>query len=154
MGWRYYCFITGALVLFLWALRFTMPLLESPRYLVGKGKDEEAVRVVHKLARYNGKTSDLTLEQLLVAGGEKLVAGEGGVVPSPGKGVLPYVSVGFRHLKGLFATKKMALSTILICLINCTCVVLSPLTLLWYNDTFAVVVGTGLSLYYTFLPYM
>ena len=39
-----------------------MPLLESPRYLVGKGKDldEEVVGVVHdsELARYNGKTSN------------------------------------------------------------------------------------------------
>ena len=125
MGWRYYCFTTGALVLFLWAVRFTMPLLESPRYLVGKGKDEEAVRVVHELARYNGKTSSLTLEHLLVAEGKTLEAGEGGVVP--GKGALRFVSVGARHLKGLFATKRMAFSTSLICLINCTCAVQSPL---------------------------
>ena len=60
MGWRYYCFTIGALILFFWAVGFT-PLLESPRYLVGKGKDEEIVRIVHELARYNGKTSNLTL---------------------------------------------------------------------------------------------
>jgi hypothetical protein len=65
MGWRYYCFTTGGLALFLWAVRFAMPLLESPRYLVGKGQDEEAVRVVQELARINGKTSNLTVEQLL-----------------------------------------------------------------------------------------
>ena len=123
MGWRYYCFTIGSLVLSLWAVRFTMPLLESPRYLVGKGKDEEAVRVVHELARYNGKTSNLTLEQLWVAGGKNLEAGEEGVVP--GKGVLRYISVGARHLKGLFATKKMAFSTVLICFITCTFAVLS-----------------------------
>ena len=151
MGWRYYCFTTGALVLFLWAVRFTMPLLESPRYLVGKGKDEEAVRVVHELARYNGKTSSLTLEHLLVAEGKTLEAGEGGVVP--GKGALRFVSVGARHLKGLFATKSMAFSTSLICLINCTCVVQSPWPLCDIM-LLAVVVGLGMSLYYTFIPYM
>ena len=124
MGWRYYCFTIGGLILFLGAVRFTMPLLESPRYFVGKGKDEEVVRVVHELARYNGKTSNLTLEQLVVAGGKKLEAGEGGVVP--GKGVLQFFSVGARHLKGLFETKKIAFSTVLICLINCTCAVQSP----------------------------
>ena len=43
-----------------------MPLLESPRYLVGKGRDEEAVRVVQALARINGRSSNLTVEQLLV----------------------------------------------------------------------------------------
>ena len=134
MGWRYYCFTTGALVLFLWAVRFAMPLLESPRYLVGKGKDEEAVRVVHELARYNGKTSNLTVEQLLVVGSRNMENKEGGMVP--GKMGLRYVSVAVRHFKGLFATKKMALSSVLICLITCTCAVLSSLALLWHNDTF------------------
>ena len=153
MGWRYYCFTTGALVLFLWAVRFTMPLLESPRYLVGRGKDEEAVRVVHELARYNGKTSNLTLEQLLAAG-KISEGGEEGMVPGKSKGVLRYFSIGFHHLKGLFATKKMALSTLLICFITCTCAVPSPMALFVVNDTFAVVLGIGLSLYYQFVPYM
>jgi hypothetical protein len=152
MGWRYYCFTTGALVLFLWAVRFTMPLLESPRYLVGKGKDEEAVRVVHELARFNGKTSNLTVEQLLVVEGKNLKDNEGGVVPA--KRRLRYVSVAVRHFKGLFATKKMAFSSLLVFLITSTCALLSSLTLLWYNDAFAVLVGIGLSLYYMFLPYM
>ena len=121
MGWRYYCFTTGGIALFLWAVRFTimMPLLESPRYLVGKGKDEEAVRVVHELARINGKMSNLTVEQLLVVGGggtkNLLKGGEGGNLG------LGYVSVAFRHFRGLFATKRMALSSVLVFLITCTC---------------------------------
>jgi len=44
-----------------------MPLLESPRYLVGKGQNEEAVMIIHRLAKINGKTSALTVEQLLLA---------------------------------------------------------------------------------------
>ena len=48
--------------------------------------------------RYNGKTSNLTLEQHLVARGKNLEAGEGGVVS--GKEVVRFVSVGVRHLKG------------------------------------------------------
>ena len=146
MGWRYYCFTTGALVLFLWAVRFMMPLLESPRYLLGKGKDEEAVRVVHELARINGKSSNLTVEQLLVVGGKNC---EGVVL---GKGRLRHVSVAVRHFKGLFATKKMAFSSALVFLITCMC-------LIWYlygsiMTLFAVLVMIGMSLYYTFLPYM
>ena len=117
MGWRYYCFTTGGLCLLFWAVRFTMPLLESPRYLVGKGMDEEAVRIVHELARINGKTSNLTVEQLLVVGGKNWEDGKG----RPG-----YFSVAFHHFKGLFATKRMALSSALIFLITCTCAVLSP----------------------------
>ena len=123
MGWRYYCFTTGALSLFFWAVRFTMPLLESPRYLVGKGMDEEAVRVVHEIARINGKRSKLTVEQLLVVGGKNLEDSEGGVVPRKGSG---YFLVAVHHVKALFVTKRMALSSALIFLINCRCAVLPP----------------------------
>ena len=36
---------------------------------------------MHELARYNGKTSNLTLEQLLVVGGKTLDAGEWSSLP-------------------------------------------------------------------------
>jgi hypothetical protein len=117
MGWRYYCFITGGLALFMWAVRFAMPLLESPRYLVGKGQDEEAVRVVQKLARINGKTCNLSVEQLLAVERDYKKSSEETVLPET-KG-LGYVKVAFRHIKGLFATPKMAKSTTLIFLITC-----------------------------------
>ena len=67
---------------------------------------------MHELERFNGKTSNLTLEQLLITGGENL---EDEDSKGSGRGVL----VGVHHLKGLFATKKMAFWTVLICLINC-----------------------------------
>lgn len=43
---------------------FTMP--ESPRYLLSKGRDAEAVGVVNYIARYNGKPETLTLDMLTV----------------------------------------------------------------------------------------
>jgi hypothetical protein len=131
-----------------------MPLLESPRDLVGKDKDEEAVRVVHELARINGKTSYLTVEQLLVFGSKNMKDSEGGGVP--GKGKFWYVSDAVRHFKGLFATKRVALSSILVFLITCTCVLCYLLNFFCGITTlfFAVQVGIGLSLYYMFLPYM
>lgn len=44
----------GGITLVLWAIRiFAFDLLESPRYLIGKGKDEEAVAVIHKVAAHN-----------------------------------------------------------------------------------------------------
>ena len=124
MGWRYYCFTTGGLALFLWAVRFTMPLLESPRYLVGKGKDEEAVRVVQKLARINGKTCDLSIEQLLIVERDYKKSSEESELPKTKD--LGYVKAAFRHTKGLFATPRMAKSTILIFSINCK----------WYSSSF------------------
>ena len=117
MGWRYYCFTAGGLALFLWAVRFAMPLLESPRYLVGKGKDEEAVRAVQKLARINGKTCDLSVEQLLVVEREHKKSSEESKLPET-KG-LGYVKVSLRHIKGLFATPRMAMSSILVFTITC-----------------------------------
>jgi hypothetical protein len=74
MGWRYYCFTIGGLTLFLWTVRFAMPLLESPRFLVGKGEDEEAVQVIHKIAKINRKTSSLTVEQLRDVGRREIWA--------------------------------------------------------------------------------
>lgn len=64
-GWRYLMFTIGAITLALWAIRLlTVPLLESPRYLVGKGEDEKAVAVVQKIAKINKKPCSLTLEDL------------------------------------------------------------------------------------------
>ena len=40
----------------MWVLRFfVFHLYESPKYLMGKGKDEEAVEVVRCVAVYNGR---------------------------------------------------------------------------------------------------
>ena len=96
-----------------------MPLLESPRYLVGKGRDEEAVKVVQELARINGKTSNLTVEQLLAVERKYKKSSEESMVQDIKD--LRYISVALRHLKGLFETPKMALSTTLVFLITRTC---------------------------------
>ncbi len=41
---------------------------ESPKYLIGKGRDEEALEVIRFIAAQNGKSTSLTLEQLRAAG--------------------------------------------------------------------------------------
>ncbi|KAK0497505.1 MFS general substrate transporter [Armillaria luteobubalina] len=48
-GWRYFLFAMGGLMMLLWAIRFFIfKLYESPKYLMGRGRDTEAVEVVHK----------------------------------------------------------------------------------------------------------
>lgn len=65
MGWRYYLFAMGGIMFVMFFLRFfVFKLYESPKYLMGRGRDEEAVRAVHLVAAYNGKTSSLRLEHL------------------------------------------------------------------------------------------
>ena len=118
MGWRYYCFTTGGLALFLWAVCFAMPLLESPRYLIGKGLDEEAVRVVQELARINGKTPNLTVEQLRVVDQKYKKSSEESMFQEPKDS--RYISVALHHVKGLFATPRIALSTALVFMMTCT----------------------------------
>lgn len=43
---------------------FVFHLYESPKYLMGRGRDEEAVEVVRKVAAYNGRETSLTVEML------------------------------------------------------------------------------------------
>ena len=93
----------------MWSIRFFLfDLVESPRYLVGKGEDEEAVAVIHKIAAYNSTTSSLTLEHLTQIGS---IVGVGG----RGKGILSRTSnFTTDHIKALFATNEMAYSTSLL----------------------------------------
>lgn len=59
MGWRYFIIAMGGISLIEFVIRFVFfTVFESPKYLMGKGLDEEAVRIVHEVARRNGKTSD------------------------------------------------------------------------------------------------
>jgi Sugar (and other) transporter len=109
MGWRYLLFMLGGITLIMWFLRlFLFDLVESPRYLIGKGKDEEAVAVIHKIAAYNSTTSSLMLEHLTTIGSTVDVGAHG-------KDILSRTSSFTKdHIKALFATKRMAYSTSLL----------------------------------------
>ncbi|KAL1662341.1 major facilitator superfamily domain-containing protein [Schizophyllum commune] len=142
MGWRYLLFTLGGTTLVLWAVRFfAFRMFESPRYLVGKGRDAEAVKVIHDIARYNGKEVTLTVEELAgvrAKGDEEKggVVGEDQGERKAHEPVLTRTSV-FRmeHMRGLFATPKIALST-------------SLLVVLWG------LIGLASTLYNSFLPFI
>jgi len=104
----------GGITLIMWCLRFFLfDLVESPRYLIGKGKDEEAVAVIHKIAAYNSTTSSLTVEHLTNIG--SVVVHDKDVGGARGKGILSKTSnFTTEHIKALFATKTMAYSTSLL----------------------------------------
>ena len=69
MGWRYTWFLLGAVTFILWTARFFVyPIPESPKFLIAKGRDAEALAVIQFVAKENGKTTTLTLEQLIAAG--------------------------------------------------------------------------------------
>ncbi|KAH8984463.1 MFS general substrate transporter [Lactarius akahatsu] len=127
-GWRYFLYAMGGLMLVLFVLRFfVFHLHESPKYLMGRGRDEEAVEVVHKVARYNGKSSSLTLDMLRDAEGQFSPSSGNG---DPEKTKLPIMdasalgaarrtlkSFGWDHVTPLFRTRKLAWSTSLLIIV-------------------------------------
>ncbi|KAI0370954.1 MFS general substrate transporter [Pilatotrama ljubarskyi] len=136
MGWRYLLFTLGGMTLLLWAIRFfVFPLYESPRFLVGRGRDAEAVAVVQRIAQFNGTTTALEVRDLEAAG-EAVLSAKDGEAGKREKRVLSKSSVfTLDHIKGLFETPKLAWST-------------SLLIFLWG------IIGLASTLYNSFLPYL
>ncbi|EDN05605.1 conserved hypothetical protein [Histoplasma mississippiense (nom. inval.)] len=123
--------VLGGLSMVMFFIRFAcFTIFESPKYLMGTGKDEDAIRVVHEVARRNGRESSLTLEALTSLG-HGTTQGEGARVALQRK----LEKLDSSHLKSLFATPKLAWSTSLI-------------TLIW------ALIGLGFPLYNAFLPYI
>ena len=134
MGWRYFQITMGGIAMIMFFIRFVLfTIYESPKYLMGKGRDEEAVRVVHEVARRNGKTSPLTIEDLkaceAVAGGVQQQVDAAAILKRKME------KLNLTHLRALFATKKLAYSTTLIMTV-------------W------AFIGLAYPLYNAFLPYV
>ncbi|OCH87957.1 MFS general substrate transporter [Obba rivulosa] len=120
-GWRYFLFTMGGLMLVLFVLRFfVFHLYESPKYLMGRGRDAEAVEVMHHVAQYNGRTSSLTLEQLkevenAFSGDTKDENGPDHMDTSAKAAVKRKLEkFNYSHVQALFATRKLAYSTTLL----------------------------------------
>ncbi|KAG0634091.1 major facilitator superfamily domain-containing protein [Tuber brumale] len=65
MGWRYLMITLGSLTTVMFIGRFfTFHLYESPKFYISRGRDEEAVAVVHGIAYRNRTKTWLTLELL------------------------------------------------------------------------------------------
>ncbi|KAJ8517233.1 hypothetical protein ONZ45_g5568 [Pleurotus djamor] len=139
-GWRYFLFAMGGLMLVLWALRFfVFKLYESPKYLMGRGRDEEAVAVVHKLAKHNGKLSSLTLDQLSSVGNVEGLANEKRTVDASAIAVIRrHVSkFGSSHVKALFATRKLAYSTSILIILWALIGLAFPLWVIFLDPDFS-----------------
>ena len=132
MGWRYFVIAMGGITLLMFVIRFVFfSIYESPKYLIGKGRDEEAVRVVHEVAKRNGKTSSLTLDDLKACEPEGFVAHTSAADAVKRR----MEQVDMKKIKVLFSSFKMGLSTSLIMAV-------------W------AFIGLGYPLYNAFLPYI
>ncbi|KAL0936751.1 membrane transporter (hexose transporter) [Colletotrichum truncatum] len=126
-GWRYVSFTAGAFVFLTSVLRVTiMRLQETPKYLLSVGRDADLVRNYQKLAQKYGRECSLTLEKLEACGQIK----NAGQKRNSFKFVLREL---VNHVKGLFVTKRMSLST----------------SMVWMSWT---LIGLAYPLFYVFLP--
>jgi MFS family permease len=110
MGWRYLVITAGGIALIGFIIRFFIfHIYESPKYFMGKGRDEDAVRIVHELARRNGTDSNLTIEDLKAC--ESLGSGQVQAVDHTAAIKRNLEKISSKHVKALFATKRLAFST-------------------------------------------
>lgn len=109
MGWRYLFFTLASITLGIFILRFfVIPFHESPRFLLSKGYDQDAVEVVHKIAAFNKRPCDLTLESLYEQCKEAPVAEDTGI------GFSKRIVKEICRLKLLFGSWRMVRVTIII----------------------------------------
>ncbi|KAL4072126.1 major facilitator superfamily domain-containing protein [Scleroderma citrinum] len=112
-GWRYHLLTTGGIMMIMWIIRFfAFNLQESPKYLMGHGRDEDAVATVHRIATINGTSSNLTLEHLKEAEmlSKQYTQTDAKTVASSAA-MSKFSKVEAIHVSVLFATRKLAYST-------------------------------------------
>ncbi|KIK69566.1 hypothetical protein GYMLUDRAFT_33942 [Collybiopsis luxurians FD-317 M1] len=110
MGWRYTFYVLGGVTLIMWICRYVVfDLQESPKYLIAKGQDERAIKVLEHIARKNGKTLTLTVDKLRAVSGSQ----QEDSTPLTTLQLIKdsFSSVSFSHIRPLFSTRRLAVNT-------------------------------------------
>ncbi|KAJ5457392.1 Major facilitator superfamily domaingeneral substrate transporter [Penicillium desertorum] len=124
MGWRYLHFTIGGLTLMLSLLRvFLIRIVQTPRWLISQNRDAEVIQFLTDLSAKYDRQFDLTLDDLRSEGDVK----------NTEKSVWSVVRIK-AHFSGLFRTRKLTWSFLVI-MLN------------W------LVIGIVSPLYHVFLPY-
>jgi hypothetical protein len=124
MGWRYLFYTSGALVFILSIARvLVIRFHETTKFLLCQGRDEDVVKTLQDLASKHNQVCPLTLEQLQAHGPIHSTHAQN-------RASLSEVAI---HVRGLFATRTLALSTALV----------------WFSWA---LIGLGYALYYVYLP--
>ncbi|PGH04013.1 hypothetical protein AJ80_08597 [Polytolypa hystricis UAMH7299] len=133
MGWRYLTITLGAMTMVMFICRFFFfHLYESPKFLLSRGRQDEAVAAIHAIAHKNKAKTWLTVDILNEIGGHPETIEEE---------KLPFMEIIQRQLSKfsaqriapLFATRKLGITT----------------ALLWFCWT---TIGMGYPLFNAFLP--
>ncbi|OJJ05890.1 hypothetical protein ASPVEDRAFT_895235 [Aspergillus versicolor CBS 583.65] len=121
MGWRYLVIIIGAMALAIFSARYLLfSFYESPKFLISQGRDQNAIDVLHKIAKFNkAEAPALTVEDLrqvgIATGFREQQQQQTGDARSPTNIVTDMIRrLGF--LRGLFLSKLQLFSFILLSL--------------------------------------
>ncbi|KAI2642102.1 major facilitator superfamily domain-containing protein [Xylaria nigripes] len=100
MGWRYFLYTLGGISLFVFCLRSVVfRLKESPKFLIYKGRDAEAVEVIQYVARRNQCACTLKLADL-----ERLAENDVSTDASSSTGKAVGKQLVLLQIVGMFAT--------------------------------------------------
>lgn len=125
MGWRYLLYTLGALSFVVFFLRFAIfTFRETPKYLLYKGQDAQAIEVMQHMAEVNKQQCRLTVEHLQSLGrgsdsGIEDAASSDSLIPGR-KGILSLDKKFFKfrrwleRYKMLFGGLRMTRLTILV----------------------------------------
>ena len=119
-GWRYTLLTVGSITMLIFISRVIFfRLRESPKFLVSRGKDAEAIKVLHQIRKYNKQESTITLEMLESLSGDDDSTGSGRPILGSGKGqrnagLLGKLKIELTRYKSLFNTWTMARLTTLV----------------------------------------
>ncbi|WVW81979.1 hypothetical protein I302_103983 [Kwoniella bestiolae CBS 10118] len=111
MGWRYNSIVLGGVTLVIFFLRyFVFNFHESPKFLLARGREAEAIEVLHKIAKFNkAPAPTLTVAHFAEIDAASSTYSNDTAVQAGGK-LTPAVVIkrffrSFRGLKGLFLNK-------------------------------------------------
>ena len=126
MGWRYTVLVLGTMTLAVFFLRyFVFTFHESPKFLLARGREAEAIEILHKIAKYNKQPPPtLTLEMFAAideASSNATSATQGATdgpqsTAATTKKVVSGVGKELTRLKGIFTNRLSAFIFVLLAL--------------------------------------
>ncbi|KAI5458320.1 sugar transporter-like protein [Mariannaea sp. PMI_226] len=116
MGWRYMVITIGCMTLFIFFARYLVfRFHESPKFLVSKGREQDAIDVLHKIAKFNGAPAPtLTLEDFLEIDRMMGIDRNQEAANADARGVVTNMIKELGFLRGLFLNKLQCFTFVLL----------------------------------------
>ncbi|BFZ55282.1 hypothetical protein PYCC9005_002322 [Savitreella phatthalungensis] len=103
-GWRYLTVCVGGITFFIFFVRFVIfKFQESPKYLLTRGRDAEALAALQYIAKFNRQECKLTIEDIDKCGAYK--ARDAVIGAGAGRVARDNVKYYLLNLRGLFRTR-------------------------------------------------